>query len=126
MSPDQLSSDPAFLAAYGAAVGQIREDHGLDRKELAEAASISYSYLSAIESGQRLPSAAVQVALAGALEVEASELLARANGEVETGMPPTLEPGLPVRARQVMPDPSPMHAYAIGRAMQGPAREMTN
>ncbi len=57
MAPDQLSSDPAFLAAYGAVVGQLREEHGLDRKELASVADISYSYLSAIESGQRLPSA---------------------------------------------------------------------
>ena len=82
MAPDQLSSDPVFLAAYGAVVRQLREEHGLDRKELATAAEISYSYVSAIESGQKLPSAAVQDALAGALEVEASELLARANGEI--------------------------------------------
>lgn len=84
MAPDRLSSDPAFLAAYGAAVRDVREERGLDRKELAEAAGISYSYLSAIESGQKLPSGTVQTVLATALEMPASDLLARANGELHT------------------------------------------
>ena len=82
MAPDHLSSDPAFLAAYGDVIRQVREEHGLDRKELAEAAGISYSYLSAIESGQKLPSGTVQTVLAEALETPASDLLARANGEL--------------------------------------------
>jgi transcriptional regulator with XRE-family HTH domain len=82
MAPDQLSSDPAFLAAYGDVIRQVREEHGLDRKDLAEAAGISYSYLSAIESGQKLPSGTVQTVLAEALEIPVSGLLARANGEV--------------------------------------------
>jgi len=84
MAPDQPSSDPAFLAAYGAAVRDIREERGQDRKELAAAAGISYSYLSAIESGQKLPSGTVQTVLATALETPASDLLARANGELHT------------------------------------------
>jgi len=83
MAPDQLSSDPAFLAAYGATVRQMREDQGLDRKDLAEAAGISYSYLSAIESGQKLPSGTVQEMLGASLNVAPSELLARANGELQ-------------------------------------------
>jgi len=83
MSLEHPSSDPAFLAAYGAVVRQVREELGLDRKELAEAAGISYSYLSAIESGQKLPSATVQTSLAASLGVSASDLLARANGELE-------------------------------------------
>jgi transcriptional regulator with XRE-family HTH domain len=84
MAPDQPSNDPAFLAAYGAAVRDVREERGLDRKELAASAGISYSYLSAIESGQKLPSATVQTVLATALETPASDLLARANGELHT------------------------------------------
>jgi transcriptional regulator with XRE-family HTH domain len=83
MTTEHPSSDPAFLAAYGAVVRQMREEVGLDRKELAEAAGISYSYLSAIESGQKLPSATVQTSLAMSLGAPASELLARANGELE-------------------------------------------
>jgi transcriptional regulator with XRE-family HTH domain len=84
MAPDQPSSDPAFLAAYGTAIRDVREEKGLDRKELAAAAGISYSYLSAIESGQKLPSGTVQTVLADALETPASDLLARANGELHT------------------------------------------
>ena len=83
MPSEYPSSDPAFLAAYGAVVRQMREELGLDRKELAEEAGISYSYLSAIESGQKLPSGTVQTSLAAALAEEPSELLARANGELE-------------------------------------------
>jgi transcriptional regulator with XRE-family HTH domain len=113
MDPDQLSSDPAFLAAYGAVVRQLREEQGVDRKELASGAEISYSYLSAIESGQKLPSAAVQDALGGALEVEASELLARANGEVETNPPPPTHPGMSARADMMVADASPMRAFSV-------------
>ena len=69
MATERSSSDPVFLAAYGAAVSSVREDLGLDRKELAETAGISYSYLSAIESGQKLPSGTVQTKLAEALDI---------------------------------------------------------
>ena len=124
MAPDQLSSDPAFLAAYGAVVGQLREEHGLDRKELASVADISYSYLSAIESGQRLPSAAVQDALAGALGIEASDLLARANGEVETGPvpPPGEYPVMSATVSMAAADASPKWAPPSDRAVAPMAR----
>ena len=79
MSLDRPSSDPAFLAAYGDVVRQLRSDLGLERKELAEVAEISYSYLSAIESGQKIPSGTIQTMLADALGVQVSELLAMAN-----------------------------------------------
>jgi transcriptional regulator with XRE-family HTH domain len=53
----------------------------MDRKDLAEAAGISYSYLSAIESGQKIPSPKLEEAIAAALGVPASEILAMANGQ---------------------------------------------
>jgi len=119
MAPDQLSSDPAFLAAYGAVVCQAREEYGLDRKDFALEAGISYSYLSAIESGQKLPSVAVQDAVAGALGIEASELLARANGEVEADpLPAVARPDMSVRANMVRADAAPMQA---SEAMWTPA-----
>jgi transcriptional regulator with XRE-family HTH domain len=128
MAPDQLSSDPAFLAAYGAVVRQIREERGLDRKELATVADISYSYLSAIESGQKLPSVAVQDALAGALGIEASDLLARANGEVETdpGPPPSAFPDMSVRSSGVLEDALPMRAPRADRAVAPMARMVSS
>jgi transcriptional regulator with XRE-family HTH domain len=82
MSLDRPSSDPAFLAAYGEIVQQLRSEHGLQRKELAFASDISYSYLSAIESGQKIPSGTLQSNLARALGVEVSQLLAMANDQL--------------------------------------------
>ena len=82
MASDTTSSDPAFLAIYGETVQARREELGLDRKQLAERTGISYSYLSAIESGQKLPSGTYQTMLAMGLELAPAELLARANGAV--------------------------------------------
>jgi transcriptional regulator with XRE-family HTH domain len=82
MATNTTSSDPAFLAAYGEAVQARREELGLDRKQLAERTGISYSYLSAIESGQKLPSGTYQTMLSVGLELTPAELLARANGAV--------------------------------------------
>lgn len=84
MAPDRPSNDPAFLAAYGEVVQQLRSELGLDRKGLAHAADISYSYLSAIESGQKIPSGTFQNNLARALGVEVSQLLAMANDQLAT------------------------------------------
>jgi transcriptional regulator with XRE-family HTH domain len=80
MTTGHHSSDPAFLAAYGDAIADLRASRRMDRKQLAEAASISYSYLSAIESGQKIPSPKLEAAIAAALGVPASEILALANG----------------------------------------------
>jgi transcriptional regulator with XRE-family HTH domain len=127
MAPEQFSSDPAFLAAYGAVVRHIREEHGLDRKELASVADISYSYLSAIESGQKLPSVAVQDALAGALGIEASALLARANGEVGTDpVPPPHAVDMMMRSNKVVADASPMGAAPVSRLASPLARVTLN
>jgi len=80
MTTEWSSADPAFLAAYGEQVSAARERLGLDRKEFADEAGISYSYLSAIESGQKFPSSSVQTAIAEALGEDPADLLARANG----------------------------------------------
>ncbi len=88
MSPETSSSDPAFLAAYGEVISDLRMHKRLDRKELAEAAGISYSYLSAIESGQKLPSASVQEMLAEALDVTPHALLAVANDVMASSSDP--------------------------------------
>ncbi|MCL1587359.1 MAG: DUF4268 domain-containing protein, partial [Actinomycetia bacterium] len=84
MYPDRSSNDPAFLAAYGEVVQELRSDLGFDRKGLAEAADISYSYLSAIESGQKIPSGTFQNNLARTLGVDVSQLLAMANDRLVT------------------------------------------
>jgi transcriptional regulator with XRE-family HTH domain len=99
MSTDRPRSDPAFLAAYGEVVQELRGELGLERKDLADAAGISYSYLSAIESGQKIPSGTFQSMLADALGVSVPDLLARANDHMSS------EPGLSdVHAAQVFLD----------------------
>ncbi len=86
MTTGHHGSDPAFLAAYGDAITGLRAAGHMDRKDLAKAAGISYSYLSAIESGQKIPSPKLEEAIAAALGVPASEILALANGAYrETG-----------------------------------------
>jgi transcriptional regulator with XRE-family HTH domain len=94
MTSGHHSSDPAFLAAYGEAVAELRAGKRMDRKQLAEAASISYSYLSAIESGQKIPSPKLEEAIAAALGVSPTEILALANGTIrEDHGPPTTDYG---------------------------------
>jgi len=123
MSVQHPASDPAFLASYGAVIRQMREELGLDRKELAEAAGISYSYLSAIESGQKLPSATVQTSLAASLGVPASDLLARANGELEV-QPREREAFRAVDAAMVRADMDPGEIAPAARMAAMPPRSM--
>jgi transcriptional regulator with XRE-family HTH domain len=124
MTSGHHSSDPAFLAAYGEAVAGLRAEKRMDRKQLAEAASISYSYLSAIESGQKIPSPKLEEAIAAALGVSPTEILALANGtfqETSDLRPQTSDPGterlLAVDASAL--DMPPTAAYQM--ASRGPA-----
>jgi transcriptional regulator with XRE-family HTH domain len=54
---------------------KTREDRDLTRYELAEMVGISYPYVSQLETGYRVPSTAVIMALAKALEVQPGEIL---------------------------------------------------
>lgn len=67
---------PEFYEALGRTVQVLRTDQGLDRKDLADRAGISYSYLAAIENGKKPPSSKVLFAIAGALGLLSHELLA--------------------------------------------------
>jgi transcriptional regulator with XRE-family HTH domain len=70
--------DDLLAAALGRAIKVIRTGLGLDRKRLAKAAGLSYSYLSEIENGRKPASASAQHAIARALGLSPSELLAAA------------------------------------------------
>jgi len=109
---DANSSDPEFLAAYGEAVQVRRDELGLDRKQLADLTGISYSYLSAIESGERLPSGTYQLMLTNGLRLTPAELLARANGVVRE----------PIRARYAQGPPVGNSQFRTG-AQSGPLDE---
>jgi transcriptional regulator with XRE-family HTH domain len=73
---DIAHEGPEFYEALGRTVQVLRTDQGLDRKDLADRAGISYSYLAAIENGKKPPSSRVLFAIAGALGLLSHELLA--------------------------------------------------
>lgn len=60
---------------YGRAIQTLRESAGLSRRELANLAGISYSFLSQIERGKKRPSAETGAGIARALNMKGSEFL---------------------------------------------------
>jgi transcriptional regulator with XRE-family HTH domain len=68
--------DPRVYEALGRAIKTARAERGLERKDLAAATSLSYAYLSDIESGRRRPSSSAIFEIARALEMNPSELMA--------------------------------------------------
>ena len=90
---DTATAVPAIGSKeWGRALGQTikvrRTDVGLSRQQLADASSISYSYLSAIEIGAKTPSARILQVLANRLGMEARELLAAVDARL-AGVPLT-------------------------------------
>ena len=65
-------------AAFGAAVRALRQEKGLSQEQLALQAGVDRSYVGGIERGERNASLTNVFKLADALEVEASEIHARA------------------------------------------------
>lgn len=64
-----------FAGALGLTIKVLRTDRGLERKDLADRAGISYSHLASIEAGQKQPSPQVLTAIADALGIASHELL---------------------------------------------------
>ena len=69
------AQDPRVYEALGRAIKTARTERGLERKELAAATSLSYAYLSDIESGRRRPSSSAIFEIADALGMSPSELM---------------------------------------------------
>ena len=80
-----------FYDALGHTIKVARTDLGIDRKDLAERAGISYSYLAAIENGHKQPSSQVLLALAEALGLRTHELLESAEGRRDRNLTTTEE-----------------------------------
>jgi transcriptional regulator with XRE-family HTH domain len=88
-SPDE---DDVFPAAFGRAIKVIRTGLGMDRKRLAAASRLSYSYLAEIENGRKPASASALHAIARGLGLSPSMLLAAAEEWAERmreGEPPS-------------------------------------
>jgi len=68
----------ALNQALGAAMRSAREEQGYGQEQFAARAGLDRSYYGAIERGEFNVSLATLIKLAGALELTAAELLARA------------------------------------------------
>ena len=105
-------NDDATREALGRTIQSLRSRLGLKRRDLAEAAGLSYAYLSEIENGKKVPSTKVLANLALALEMPAHDLL-RLTDELEVEVRAergTYRPEMPSRAAAVgterrMPSP---------------------
>lgn len=87
MGPEDRD-EPAYPEALGRTIRVYRAARDIARRELAEHAEISYSYLAEIEKGSKYPSARALHALAKALGLSPAELLTAAEtletpGEVD-------------------------------------------
>lgn len=79
MKPEPRRRRPIYNEAMGRAIKVVRTEQGVERRELAEKAGISYSYLAEIENGNKPPSSQVLLAIAEALGLRPSELHATAD-----------------------------------------------
>jgi transcriptional regulator with XRE-family HTH domain len=75
-------AEAAFAKALARAIRVLRTELGMSRKELAERADLSYSYLSELENAAKQPSSRALRAIAQALGLEANELLAAAEARI--------------------------------------------
>jgi len=111
------SDDPGYYEALGRAIRVLRTERGLARKELAEAAGLSYPYLSEIETGRKRPSSKALFVIAEALGVRPSEVLAlgdRYGGRTAGATPPaTLAQPMPAAAAPPPPPATPSAMAAV-------------
>lgn len=90
--------NPRTQLEYAGAIERLRRERGMTREALAVASEVSPSYLSEVERGFKRPSTDVLAAIARALGMAPSELLAY----VEASSPPLPAPP----AAAMMPSPS--------------------
>ncbi|MFN8658449.1 MAG: helix-turn-helix transcriptional regulator [Candidatus Obscuribacterales bacterium] len=83
MSPEERSFD-RLQRLLGDAISELRRTRGLSVAELADAAGISEPAMTAIETGFDPPTIVCFVRICGALECEASEMLAAAEQRFRT------------------------------------------
>jgi transcriptional regulator with XRE-family HTH domain len=72
-----------FSQALGRTIKVVRTDLGMERRELAARAGISYSYLTEIENGNKPPSSSVLAPIASALGLRMSRLIDAAEARME-------------------------------------------
>jgi transcriptional regulator with XRE-family HTH domain len=81
---DPSRYSPAFAKALGHEIKVMRTDLGIERRESAERAGISYSYITEIENGNKPPSSSVLEDIASALGMRMSQLIQAAEQRMDT------------------------------------------
>jgi transcriptional regulator with XRE-family HTH domain len=119
--------DPEFSEAVGRAIKVLRAARGLSRKDVAEAAGISYPYLSEIENGAKPGSARALRPIAEALGVPLHELFAAAEellgGESADRTAPTVQSAFSVIPMDTAPGSRwfrPARGHVPAAAAPGP------
>ncbi|ODT95506.1 MAG: transcriptional regulator [Rhodanobacter sp. SCN 67-45] len=74
--------------AFGRAVRTIRSEQGTGQEALAQLASIERSHMGKIERGEHMPTLALILRIARALNISASELIAATERNLQTGIQP--------------------------------------
>ena len=100
------SQNPRTQLDYAGPIERLRRERGMTREALAEASGVSPSYLSEVERGFKRPSTDVLAAIARALGMAPSELLAY----VESSSPPFQTPP----AAAMMPSPTTRRSWLTG------------
>ena len=95
--------DPRFYEALGRAIKALRAEQGLGRRELADAAGVSYPYLSEIENGRKRPSSRSLLLIAQALGLRPYQLLQEAEQLLDAVGPRT-----PSEPSEWWGDPAPV------------------
>ena len=66
---------PIDLAIMGSRIQQLRDHHGLTQASLADSANLSYTYISQIEGGYKIPSLEALITIAQILNTSPDYLL---------------------------------------------------
>ena len=88
VTDDESNTTDTWQNALGHTIKVRRTDVGMSRQQLADASTISYSYLSAIENGAKAPSTKILRVIADRLGLETKELLALVDARIERGSAP--------------------------------------
>jgi transcriptional regulator with XRE-family HTH domain len=114
--PTEDGSAEPFGRSLGRAIKVRRAELDLSRRDLAEAAGLSYSYLAEIENGSKQPSSKALSSIAHALRLSPAELMASAEHLAERIEETTLSTGDLV---QEMREPHPSYVRGPSLPREG-------
>jgi transcriptional regulator with XRE-family HTH domain len=120
---------PGFAEALGRTIKVIRTDLGIERRDLAERAGISYSYITEIENGNKPPSSSVLNPIASALGMRMSQLIEAAEArmdsqEAQLSLPSPSEEPFGFFAPESSAPRGVATSYAMQPSLRGPNRDL--